>query len=235
MPHDARKFSSLGPRELANYIDHTLLRPEATQAEVTKLCEEAIEFHFKTVCLERRWLPHAVSLLRGTEVLPITVIGFPGGDTPTAQKVSEATQAVQAGARELDMVLNRGLLAQKDYRAVYRDIESVVAAAAGLPVKVILETSELSADEKTIACALAQAAGARFVKTSTGFSRAGATVEDVRRMRELVAPPVCVKASGGIRSHADAIRMLEAGADRLGTSASVAIVTGAAAAPGAKY
>jgi deoxyribose-phosphate aldolase len=234
MHSGSKKFSGLGPRELAQYIDHTLLRPEATEPEIARLCQEAVEYHFKTVCIESRWLPFAVGLLRSSSVLPITVIGFPGGDAPTERKVAEAHLAVQAGARELDMVLNRGWLAKRDYRAVLHDIESVVQAASGLGVKVILETSELSDEEKTIACALVKSAGAQFVKTSTGFSRGGATVEDVRRMRAVVGPEMGVKASGGIRSYADAILMLEAGATRLGTSASVAIVTQSKA-DGAKY
>lgn len=211
---------------LAQYIDHTLLRPDATAAEIEKICDEAKEFQFKGVCVEAKWLPLVVPRLKGSEVLAVTVISFPGGDLPTEKKAAEATAARRDGAQEIDMVLNRGWLKAKNYHAVYADIEAVVKAAAGAPVKVILETSELSDEEKWSACVLSKAAGAAFVKTSTGFSKGGATVEDVRRMRAAVGPELGVKASGGVRTREQAIAMVEAGANRLGTSGGVAIVKG---------
>ena len=217
----------MGSENLAGIIDHTLLRPDASEEEIRRLCEEAAEYRFKTVCLEAKWLPLAVAALRGTGVLPITVISFPHGTLATALKVDEAKAAAKAGAREIDMVLNRGLLREKEYRLVEDDIAEVVRSVPGVPVKVILETSELTDEEKAIACALAKAAGAAFVKTSTGFSKGGATADDVALMRRVVGDAMGVKASGGIRSHADALRMVRAGATRLGTSASVAIATGA--------
>lgn len=229
-----RPATVTNPRELSEYIDHTLLRPEATEDQIRKLCEEAAEFRFKTVCIESKWLTAAQKFLSGTKVLPITVIGFPGGAVPTAQKVEEAKRAGDLGARELDMVLNRGWLAARDHAAVFADVRAVVEAAGKLPVKVILETSELTGAEKIAASALCKAAGAAFVKTSTGFSKSGATVEDVALMRATVGSDLGVKASGGIRSTADALKMIAAGATRLGTSASVAIVTGESAG-GGKY
>jgi deoxyribose-phosphate aldolase len=212
---------------LGQYIDHTLLRPEATEAEIEKLCDEAVTHQFKTVCIEAKWLRFASLRLKGSNVLPITVISFPQGNDSTEKKHRDTLAAVQAGAKEVDMVLNRELLAKKDYGAVWNDIHQVVLAAGSVPVKVILETSELTDSEKRIACALSKSAGVQFVKTSTGFSKAGATEADVRLMREVVGPEFGVKASGGIRSHADAIKMIQAGANRLGTSASIAIVQGA--------
>ncbi len=219
----------------AQYIDHTLLRPDATAGEITQLCAEAREYSFKSVCIESQWLPLATQLLRGTAVLPITVISFPQGDDSTSAKAAQTLAAVKAGAREIDMVLNRGLLKKRDHRAVFEDIRAVVEAAGSWPVKVIFETSELTREEKLMACALAKAAGAKFVKTSTGFSQSGATVEDVRLMAEAVGPDMGVKASGGIRTTQDAERMIEAGATRLGCSASVAIVGGQAAKPSGGY
>lgn len=217
---------------LAQYIDHTLLRPDAAESEILKVCAEAREFGFRSVCVRPEWIPAAVKSLKGTDVMPITVVSFPHGDDPTPAKAAETLAAVKAGAREVDMVLNRKLLKARDHRAVLEDILAVVEAAGDVPVKVILETSELTREEKIAACALSAAAGARFVKTSTGFSSGGATVEDVRLMRECVGRALGVKASGGIRTTEDARRMIDAGADRLGCSASVAIVRGEAASGG---
>jgi len=211
---------------LASMIDHTLLRKDASEQDFIQLCDEAKKYQFKTVCVEVEWLPFVAKKLQGSSVLPIAVVCFPEGTAPTSEKVQKTHQAIQLGAKEIDMVLNRGLLREKNYGAVLSDIKEVVQAAAGNPVKVILETSELSRDEKVIACVLAKLAGASFVKTSTGFSKSGANVEDVRLMREVVGKEMGVKASGGVRSQDDAIRMIDAGASRLGTSASVAIVTG---------
>ena len=216
------------PKILAKYIDHTLLRPEATSAEIEQVCDEAVEHGFHTVCVESKWLPVVVPRLKGSGVLPITVISFPSGDLATPLKAEAAGQAVEAGAREIDMVLNRTLLKEKHYALVLKDIADVVSSVPGIPVKVILETSELTEHEKVIASVLAKTAGARFVKTSTGFSKAGATESDVRLMREVVGNDTGVKASGGVRSYADAVKMILAGATRLGTSASIAIVKGAA-------
>lgn len=213
-------------KALAQYIDHTLLRPDATEPEILKLCEEAREFSFRTVCIESKWLPVAVKKLKGSSVLPITVISFPKGEDPSPKKAADTLSAVQAGAREVDMVLNRTLLKKRDHSAVFDDIQAVVEAANGVPVKVIFETSELTREEIVAACALSKAAGAKFVKTSTGFSKSGATVEDVRLMREMVGADCGVKASGGIRTTQDAQNMIAAGANRLGCSASIAIVQG---------
>lgn len=213
-------------KPLAKYIDHTLLRPGSTDADLRRTCDEAREFGFYSVCVYWKEVGKAAAYLRGTDVLPIAVVGFPSGTVPTAEKVSETQAAIAGGAREIDMVINRELLkAGKDAEAK-ADIRAVVQAA-GVPVKVILETSELSDAEKRRACRLSVEAGAQFVKTSTGFSASGATAADVRLMRECVGPDLGVKASGGIRSLATAMEMIEAGASRLGTSASIAIVQGA--------
>lgn len=222
------------PKNFAHYIDHTLLRPEATAAEIEQTCREARDYGFKTVCVRPEWVELAAAKLDGSPVLPITVISFPSGENSTDDKTKETELAVSRGAREIDMVLNRSLLKRHLYREVLEDIRAVVEAAKPVLVKVILETSELTDREKVAACALAKAAGARFVKTSTGFSKGGATEADIRLMREVVGPEMGVKASGGIRSRETADLMIAAGADRLGTSASIAIVSGAPASSG-KY
>ncbi len=218
--------------KLAEFIDHTLLKKDATEPEILKICEEAVRYGFKTICIESKWLKVAVPKLKGSKVLPITVISFPHGNSPTSEKVKEVETALEYGAKEIDMVLNRDLLKEKNFLAVFEDIKKVVEASKSTPVKVILETSELSHDEKVIACALSKAAGASFVKTSTGFSKSGATQEDIKLMRETVGPTMGVKASGGVRTFADAIKMIEAGATRLGTSASISIVEGTESASG---
>jgi deoxyribose-phosphate aldolase len=213
-------------QDIAPFIDHTLLKPDATREEVLKLCEEARKFGFATVCVNSVNVGTAARALAGSPVLPIAVVGFPlGAGLPTA-KAFETREAVRCGAREIDMVINIGALKSKDYALVLKDIEKVVEAAGTNPVKVILETSQLTAEEKGIACALSKAAGAAFVKTSTGFSGGGATVDDVALMRRIVGDDMGVKASGGVRSTEDALKMMAAGANRLGASASVAIVTG---------
>jgi deoxyribose-phosphate aldolase len=214
-------------KDLAGLIDHTLLRPDATHADVVKLCEEALRYGFATVCVNPSNVAVAARVLAGSSTLPIAVVGFPLGAGTTAAKVFETRDAIRAGAREIDMAINIGALKGKDYGAVLRDIQEVVEAARPAPVKVILETGALTRDEKIVGCALAKAAGAAFVKTSTGFGPGGATAEDVALLREVVGNDMGVKASGGIRSAADARKMIEAGATRLGASASVAIVTGA--------
>ena len=214
------------PADLAKLIDHTLLKPEATRDDVVALCDEARKHRFASVCVNTTWVPLAKAMLGGTDVMVCAVVGFPlGAMNPTA-KAYEARDAVRQGAREIDMVINIGALKSRDYETVFEDICRVVKAAAPAGVKVILETSSLTQQEKIIGCTLSKLAGAAFVKTSTGFAKGGATVEDVQLMREIVGPDVGVKASGGVRTAEDVVRMAQAGANRIGASASVAIVTG---------
>jgi deoxyribose-phosphate aldolase len=221
--------------QLASMIDHTLLKPGATREELVRLCEEARRYGFAAVCVASENVALCARLLDGSNVRPISVVGFPSGTDATTAKVAETRGAIAAGAAEIDMVLHRGRLKEKDYAYVEKDIREVVEAAGRRPVKVILETAALSRDEKVIACAIAKAAGAAFVKTSTGFGPGGATVEDVTLMRQIVGDDFGVKASGGVRTAADARRLIAAGANRLGTSASVAIVSGAGADGGGGY
>jgi deoxyribose-phosphate aldolase len=221
-------------KDIAPYIDHTLLNPDATREQVEKLCDEARRYGFATVCLNSSYIPLAARLLAGSNTVPIAVVGFPLGAAVTASKAFEAREAVRCGAREIDMVINIGALKSRDYRRAFDDIASVVKAAAPAPVKVILETSKLTEDEKIVGCALAKAACAAFVKTSTGFGGGGATAEDVALMRRIVGDDMGVKASGGVRTAEDAKKMLAAGASRIGASASIAIVTGQKPAP-SKY
>lgn len=226
MNHLSPTTGSISGAQLAPLIDHTLLRKDAQEQDFRKLCQEAVENGFQTVCVEVPWLNLVSQLLVGSAVKPIAVICFPEGIASTSEKIAQTQLAVQSGAKEIDMVLNRILLKSKRYREVLEDIRGVVVAAGPHPVKVILETSELTQDEKVIACTLAKVAGAAFVKTSTGFSKSGATIEDIKLMRSVVGEEMGVKASGGIRSYEDAVKMVQAGATRLGTSASVAIVKG---------
>lgn len=209
---------------LAPFIDHTLLKPEATRSDIEALCQEARLYKFKTVCVNPLYIPLAAKLLAGGPTVPISVIGFPLGATFTANKVHEAKLAVQAGAQEIDMVLAIGALKDGDLNYVRRDISAVVEACGHLPVKVIIETALLTHSEKVLACQLSEQAGAAFVKSCSGFSGGGATVEDIRLMRAAVSAHVKVKASGGIRDRATALAMLDAGAQRLGTSSGVAIM-----------
>jgi deoxyribose-phosphate aldolase len=212
--------------DMAQYIDHTLLKPEATREEVVKLAEEARKHGFATVCVNSSFVGTAARVLAGSKTVPIAVVGFPLGAALPSAKAFEAREAIRCGAREIDMVINIGALKAKDYALVLKDIQMVVDASRPHPVKVILETSQLNADEKIVGCALSKAAGAAFVKTSTGFASGGATAEDVALMRRVVGEDVGVKASGGIRSAEDALKMIQAGANRIGASASVAIVSG---------
>jgi len=212
------------PRELAAVIDHTLLRPSATSGEVEKLCSEAAAHGFKTVCVNPVLVSHAVRLLRGTSVGVCSAVGFPFGTHLATTKAHETRESVKGGAVEIDMVIRIGALREGDYQAVLDDIRAVVEAADGRAVKVILETCYLTGKEKVRACILAVEGGASFVKTSTGYGPAGAAVEDVALMRRTVGENFGVKAAGGIRTLADAFRMIQAGADRLGTSGSVAIM-----------
>lgn len=214
-------------RDLAAIIDHTLLKPEATKDQIVKLCEEAMEFGFASVCVNPTYVSLAASLLKDTPVKVCTVVGFPLGASTPLVKAVEARDAIAAGAREVDMVINVGALKSGDDDLVGRDIRAVVEAARGRAlVKVILETALLTNDEKVKACLIAKAQGADFVKTSTGFGPGGATVEDVRLMRKVVGADMGVKAAGGIRTLETALAMVEAGASRIGASASVAIVKG---------
>lgn len=211
---------------MAAMIDHTLLKPDARNEDLIKVCQEAREYGFATVCVNSVNIPLVARQLRGSPVLPIAVVGFPLGAATTQAKAFEAREAIRAGAREIDMVINIGALKSKDYRTVYEDIRTVVESSQPHKVKVIIETSQLNDEEKIIACALSKTAGAAFVKTSTGFAGGGATVEDIALMRRVVGTDMEVKASGGIRTREDAQKMIQAGADRIGASASVAIVTG---------
>lgn len=211
---------------LAQFIDHTLLKADASRAEVEKICDEALAHGFASVCVNGRFVPMVARRLSGSQVKTCAVVGFPLGAMSTEAKAFEARQAVADGAQEIDMVLSIGALKDGDLETVQRDIAEVVKAASPVPVKVILETSLLNDSEKEAACRASRSAGAAFVKTSTGFSTGGATVEDVALMRRIVGQELGVKASGGIRNSADAQAMLDAGANRLGCSASVAIVTG---------
>lgn len=216
-----------GHAGLAAILDHTLLRPEATAKEIEALCAEAKSYRFAAVCVNPWYVPLAARCLRDSDVHVASVVGFPLGATLPEVKEREAAQAVRDGARELDMVQNIGALKSRDYRLVEEEIRRVVSAAgAGAVVKVILETALLTREEKIQACTLARAAGAHFVKTSTGFASGGATVEDVRLMRDIVGPEMGVKAAGGVRDYQLARELIEAGATRLGCSACVRIVTG---------
>ncbi len=213
--------------ELAKYIDHTLLKADATKDKIEKLCEEAKEYGFASVCVNPAWVPLAAELLKGSEVKVCTVIGFPLGATTPEVKRFETENAIQNGAEEVDMVINIGALKSGDDELVKKDIQAVVEAAKGKAlVKVIIETCLLTEEEKVKACKLSVEAGADYVKTSTGFSTGGATVEDIKLMRETVGPELGVKASGGVRTREDALAMIEAGATRIGASSGIAIVKG---------
>ncbi|HZG14165.1 MAG TPA: deoxyribose-phosphate aldolase [Candidatus Bathyarchaeia archaeon] len=214
--------------QLAKMIDHTLLKANATEAEIVKLAEEAKTYRFASVCVNPTWVKKAAEILKDTpDVKVCTVIGFPLGATTKEVKAFETTNAIENGATEVDMVINVGALKDKQYDAVEADIKAVVTAAKGKALtKVILETALLTKEEIEIACQLSVKAGADFVKTSTGFSTGGATVEDIALMRKTVGPNVGVKASGGVRSLEDAMAMVEAGANRIGASSGVAIMQG---------
>lgn len=222
------------PGDIAALIDHTILKPEATRDELIKVCDEAKKYSFATVCVNPTNVRLVASQLKGSTVKTIAVVGFPLGAGTPAAKAFEAREAVRNGAAEIDMVINIGALKSKNYALVLEDICAVVQGVRGVPVKVILETATLTTDEKIISSALSKVAGAAFVKTSTGFGPGGATTEDVALMRRIVGAELGVKASGGVRTTDDAKKMIGAGATRIGASASIAIVTGAAAGTG-KY
>ncbi len=225
-PEVSRTAALRDSSDLAGRIDHTLLTPSATPEDIRRICAEAREHSFASVCVNSRWTALVAAELDGSAVLTCTVVGFPLGAMATSAKAGEAADAVASGADELDMVISVGDLKSGDLAAVLTDIQAVVAAAQGRPVKVIIETCLLDDEEKAVACLLAVRAGASYVKTSTGMSTGGATEGDVRLMRAVVGDDLGVKASGGIRTTDDASRMLAAGADRIGASASIAIATG---------
>ena len=215
-------------KEIAKMIDHTILKAAASRADVNKLCEEAIEYGFASVCVNPSFVPLAAKNLANSSVKVCTVIGFPLGCTTTATKVAETKEAVRNGAHEVDMVINIGALKEGNRDLVLRDIDSVVKAGkeinSSVIVKVIIETCYLNKEEKILACKLSKEAGCDFVKTSTGFGTAGATVEDVALMREVVGLEIGVKASGGIKNSAEVLALIKAGANRIGASAGVNII-----------
>ncbi|MBO2534919.1 deoxyribose-phosphate aldolase [Rummeliibacillus suwonensis] len=213
-------------KSYASYIDHTLLKPEATKEQIQRICAEAKEYGFASVCVNPTWVSLAAAELKEVASKVCTVIGFPLGASTSATKAFETKDAIANGADEIDMVINIGALKSKQYKAVEKDIRAVVEAANGTLVKVIIETCLLSKEEKMKACELAVSAGADFVKTSTGFSTGGATVEDVALMRQTVGPKIGVKASGGVRSLEDLESMVKAGATRIGASSGVKIIKG---------
>lgn len=216
----------IGASELARMIDHTLLKPEATADQISVLCQEAMAYHFAAVCIHPTYVALCRELLQGTDVEIATVAGFPLGATLSEVKAYEAQRVIAAGASEVDMVLNVGALKSGNYELVYQDVGAVAQAchARSALLKVIIEAALLSDEEKVAACTLAQEAGADYVKTSTGFGPGGAVVEDVALMRRTVGPEMGIKAAGGIRTYADALAMIGAGATRIGASAGVKIV-----------
>ncbi|AJK87091.1 MULTISPECIES: deoxyribose-phosphate aldolase [Lysinibacillus] len=214
-------------QNFARMIDHTLLKAEATKEQIEKLCAEAKQFNFASVCVNPTWVKQSSELLQGSDVLVCTVIGFPLGANTSAVKAFEVKDAIANGANEVDMVINIGALKDKNYDLVQADIAAVVEAAKGSAlVKVIIESCLLTDEKKVKACELAVAAGADYVKTSTGFSTGGATAADIALMRKTVGPDLGVKASGGVRSLEDMKSMVEAGATRIGASSGVAIMNG---------
>ncbi|AGH96772.1 deoxyribose-phosphate aldolase [Pseudobdellovibrio exovorus] len=228
-------FDFSKPQSIATYIDHTLLKPEATKHQVRVLCEEALTHHFFSVCVNSWMITTCREVLKNSKVNICSVVGFPLGTAESSVKAFETGRALNLGAHEVDMVLNIGALKAQEYSYVEKEIQSVVRAAEGKIVKVILETCLLTEEEKKKACEISVTAGAHFVKTSTGFSTGGATVEDVLLMKATVNGKAQVKASGGIRDLATAAKMIEAGATRLGTSSGVLLVKGQEAANKAAY
>ena len=213
-------------KELAKYIDHTLLKPDATKSQIRRLCEEALQNHFYGVCVNSGNISTCSEVLKNTKIKIISVVGFPLGACETSVKTFEASRAFNLGAHEVDMVLNIGALKACDYQFIEKEISSVVHAAGGQVVKVILETFMLTDEEKQKACELAVSAGAQFVKTSTGFGGGSATVHDILLMKKSVAGKASVKASGGIKNYALAMDLIAAGASRLGTSSGVLLLSG---------
>ena len=223
---DERPAAKISPEDIAKYIDHTMLRPEAATAAFDQLCEEALRYGFYGVCVNSGRVAYVARRLKGTAVKVCSVVGFPLGAMTSAAKAFEAGEAIRCGASEIDMVINVGLLKSGDLAGVEADIRAVrEATKADTVLKVIIETALLSDVEKVLACELSKKAGANFVKTCTGFAGGGATAEDLALMRRVVGPGMGVKASGGVRSYKAARAFLDAGADRLGAVSSVAIVT----------
>jgi deoxyribose-phosphate aldolase len=213
-------------RDLARIIDHTLLKTDARKEDFDRVCGEAKRYHFRSVCVFSGDVEYVAGKLKGSDVIPIAVVGFPHGQMTPVAKAFEAHDAImKRGAREIDMVINVSALKSTHYQLVFEDIQQVVRACEGRPVKVIIETALLDDTEKVCACCLAKVAGARFIKTSTGKEEGGATVQDVRLMRKVVGDEVLIKASGGIKTREFAYELIKAGADRIGTSHSVEIVT----------
>lgn len=226
-PSDLPK-SHISQSELAGYIDHTLLKPEAVKEQFEWLCDEAVKYKFKSVCVNSGWVPFVAKKLRGSGILICSVIGFPLGEMDTRSKAFEARSAISSGANELDMVINVGALKSRDLKLVEEDIRAIKRACRSNTIlKVIIETGLLSEEEKVLACEISKKAGADFVKTCTGFSGHGATVEDIALMRRVVGPKMGVKASGGIKTFSQAVDLIKAGATRIGCGSSVAIITGA--------
>ena len=226
-PQTSAAANEYAPASLAKYIDHTLLKPEASEEDVRKVCDEAKKYNFASVCVNPNHIKFVAEQLSGSGVAPCVVIGFPLGATTPEVKAEETQAVLLLGAKEVDMVVNIGAIKSDNWQLVKRDIEAVVAAAKGRGlVKVIIETCLLTDEEKVKVCAIAKMAGADFVKTSTGFSKGGATKEDVALMRQTVGPHMGVKASGGVRDYETAVAMIKAGATRLGTSSGAAIVSG---------
>ncbi len=222
--------SRMSQAELAGYIDHTLLKPEAVESQFEQLCDEAVKYKFKSVCVNSSWVPYVAKKLRGTGIIICSVIGFPLGGMDTRSKAFEARSAIASGATELDMVINVGALKSGNLKLVEEDIRAIKRACRSTTVlKVILETGLLTEAEKILACEISKKADADFVKTSTGFAGSGATVQDIALMRRIVGPRMGVKASGGIKTFDQAMALINAGASRLGCGASVAVITGAEA------
>lgn len=218
---------NMDKNQLARMIDHTVLKADAREADVRKLCKEALEYNFASVCVNPCWVSLCAELLKGSEVKVCTVIGFPLGTTSTKVKAFETEATIEDGATEVDMVINVGKLKDGDLAYIKNDIEAVVNAAKGKAItKVIIEACLLTDEEKVTVCKISKEAGADFVKTSTGFSTGGATAHDIKLMRETVGPELGVKASGAVRSFEDAKTMIENGATRIGASASIAICEG---------
>jgi deoxyribose-phosphate aldolase len=228
-PHPAE-----GPRisaaTMASFIDHTLLRPEARQQQFEQWCDEALQYRFKSVCVNSSWVPFVAKKLRGTGILTCSVIGFPLGGMDTRSKAFEARSALSGGADELDMVINIGALKSGNYKRVEEDIRAIKRACRSNTIlKAIIETGLLTEEEKVLACEIAKKAGADFVKTCTGFLGGGATVADIELMRKVVGPKMGVKASGGIRTFGQAAALIRAGADRLGCGSGIAVISRATA------
>lgn len=212
--------------DLAGFIDHTLLKPEATEGDIARLCDEALRCNFAAVCVNPVYVKKAAACLRGSNIRTCAVVGFPLGAATAAAKAFEAGEAVACGAGEIDMVIHIGALKGGAANRILEEISAVIGAACGRTVKVILETGLLTDDEKVAGCRLAEKAGAHFVKTSTGFGSGGATAADIRLIRDTVGPGMGIKASGGVRTRERALEMIAAGATRIGTSSGVAIIKG---------